>query len=386
MADHRMWLEGSFATTAYAATRRRSTASADAAVAARVAKAHVGKWSSAILHDCVQIHGGIGMTWDYDLHLYFRRAISNEVLYGAPSEHYRSLVDLAEAGGVMADDHPELEEFRRSVREWLAEHVPAEGTRRAASCNGTTRAWPATGPSSARCGRAASPGSPCPSNTAGLGLSQAHQQAFREEAADYRMPEVFGNAFNVVLPTLLAHGSEELKQEFIPHILNGDHIWCQFLSEPSGGSDLAGLLTRAERDGDTWRINGAKIWTTGGNYSDYAICLARTEPRRPQARRARPCSSCRWPPPGITVVPLQAGRRDGGLLPGVPRRRGDPGGQRHRRGRRRLAGRHDAHGERAHRRRAGLVARRAPRRERGHGHRARRRPPRAGPARTGRDG
>ena len=69
----------------------------DAGIAARVAKAHVGKWSSAILHDCLQIHGGIGMTWEYDLHLYFRRAISNEVLYGAPGEHERSLVDLAEA-------------------------------------------------------------------------------------------------------------------------------------------------------------------------------------------------------------------------------------------------------------------------------------------------
>jgi alkylation response protein AidB-like acyl-CoA dehydrogenase len=95
MADHRMWLEGSFATTAYAA-RAVQHANHDAAIAARLANAHVGKWSSAILHDCIQLHGGIGMTWEYDLHLYFRRAISNEVLYGAPSEHERSLVDLSE--------------------------------------------------------------------------------------------------------------------------------------------------------------------------------------------------------------------------------------------------------------------------------------------------
>ena len=96
MADHRMWLEGTFATTAYAA-RAVQHGQHDAGIAARVAKAHVGKWSSAILHDCLQIHGGIGMTWEYDLHLYFRRAISNEVLYGAPSEHQRSLVDLTKA-------------------------------------------------------------------------------------------------------------------------------------------------------------------------------------------------------------------------------------------------------------------------------------------------
>jgi alkylation response protein AidB-like acyl-CoA dehydrogenase len=95
MAEHRMWLEASFATTSYASHRvlgRRD----DAPVAVRIAKAHVGKRSTAILHDCIQLHGGIGMTWDYDLHLYFRRAIGNEVLYGSPYELTRSLVDIVE--------------------------------------------------------------------------------------------------------------------------------------------------------------------------------------------------------------------------------------------------------------------------------------------------
>jgi alkylation response protein AidB-like acyl-CoA dehydrogenase len=118
------------------------------------------------------------------------------------------------------------------------------------------------------------------------------------------MPEAFGNAFNVVIPTLLAHGNEELKGEFIPHILRGEHIWCQFLSEPSGGSDLAGLLTRAERDGDTWRINGAKIWTTGGNYSDYAICLARTNQEVPK-HAGLTMFIVPMDTKGITVVPLK---------------------------------------------------------------------------------
>ena len=95
MADHRMRLEGSFAATSYAAVAVQEGKN-DAAIAARIAKAHVGKWSSTILHDCIQIHGGIGMTWDHDIHLYFRRAISNEVLYGSPDEHYRGLVDHVE--------------------------------------------------------------------------------------------------------------------------------------------------------------------------------------------------------------------------------------------------------------------------------------------------
>jgi len=95
MAVHRMNLEGSFAIAAYAA-RAVAEGNVDAAIAARIAKAHVGKWNTTILHDCIQMHGGIGMTWDYDLHLYLRRAISNEVLYGAPDEQHRALVDLAE--------------------------------------------------------------------------------------------------------------------------------------------------------------------------------------------------------------------------------------------------------------------------------------------------
>lgn len=95
MADHRMWLEGSFATTAYAA-RAVNDRALDAPLAARVAAAHVGRHSSVILHDCIQLHGGIGMTWEHDLHLYSRRVMSNEVLYGTPEDHQRALVDLAE--------------------------------------------------------------------------------------------------------------------------------------------------------------------------------------------------------------------------------------------------------------------------------------------------
>jgi alkylation response protein AidB-like acyl-CoA dehydrogenase len=95
MATHRIRLEGAVAATAYAA-RAVQYARPDAALAVRAAKAFVGRWSTAILHDCVQLSGGLGMTWDYDLHLYFRRAISNEQLLGSPDEHCRALVDLVE--------------------------------------------------------------------------------------------------------------------------------------------------------------------------------------------------------------------------------------------------------------------------------------------------
>lgn len=203
----------------------------------------------------------------------------------------------------MRGDARSVEAFRSQVRDWLAAHVPRK------SPDEPFLQWDDAGVARDRAiqrslWEGGITGVTVPADYGGLGLSEAHQQAFREEAADYRMPEVFGNAVNVVVPTLLAHAKEELKRQFIPRILNGDHIWCQFLSEPSGGSDLAGLLTRAARDGDTWRINGAKIWTTGGNYSDYAICLARTDPDVPKHAGLTmfivPMDS-----EGITVAPLR---------------------------------------------------------------------------------
>jgi alkylation response protein AidB-like acyl-CoA dehydrogenase len=198
---------------------------------------------------------------------------------------------------------PTLDEFRLKVRSWLAEHMPLkvpgepflqwddEGAARSKRLQRTLWEGGITGVT-------------VPVAYGGLGLDSRYEAVFREEAAPYRMPEEFGNAFNVVLPTMLAHASEELKTRFIPHILRGDHIWCQFLSEPTGGSDLAGLLTRAERDGDTWRLNGAKIWTTGGNYSDYAICLARTNPEVPK-HAGLTMFVVPMDDAGITVVPLR---------------------------------------------------------------------------------
>ncbi|WP_280418967.1 acyl-CoA dehydrogenase family protein [Nocardia carnea] len=111
----------------------------------------------------------------------------------------------------------------------------------------------------------------------GRGLTAAHQRAFTEEMAGFEYPS------RCQVPTLspcaavlLDFGTEEQKRTHIPAMLRGAEIWMQFLSEPSGGSDVAGAVTTAVRDGDDWVLNGAKIWTTGAWYSDWALCLART--------------------------------------------------------------------------------------------------------------
>lgn len=117
-----------------------------------------------------------------------------------------------------------------------------------------------------------------PREYGGQGLDHRHETIFFEEAEPYRLAWHFGNAFNIVLPVLLAHGTEAQKTKYIPGMLSGEQLWCQLLSEPSGGSDLAGCLTRAERRGDTWVLNGSKVWTSGGHVSDMGLCLARTDP------------------------------------------------------------------------------------------------------------
>ncbi len=122
-----------------------------------------------------------------------------------------------------------------------------------------------------------------PAEYGGLGLPPEYQRAFTQESLPYRMPTLFNvPTLSILAPTLLDFGTEEQKKRHLPAILRGDELWVQFLSEPSGGSDLAGLVTQATRDGDVFVLSGSKIWSSGAFRSDYAMCLARTDPHVPK--------------------------------------------------------------------------------------------------------
>ena len=143
-----------------------------------------------------------------------------------------------------------------------------------------------------------------PKEYGGLGLDKRFEEIFIEEAAPYRLPWHYSNAHNVILPCLLTHGTEEQKQRLIPRIFSGEDLWCQLLSEPSAGSDLAGVLTRAEKHGDKWYLNGSKVWTSGGDVSDMGLCLARTDPTvRKHAGLTMFLVKMRQP--GMTINPIK---------------------------------------------------------------------------------
>jgi len=142
-----------------------------------------------------------------------------------------------------------------------------------------------------------------PKEYGGGGLSVKQQFILNEEMAEARVTGVGGMGISMVGPTLMAHGTEEQRQEYLPKILSGEVNWCQGFSEPGSGSDLASLQTRAVLDGDDFVVNGQKIWTSGAQYAHWMFMLTRTDPDAPKHRgitylllpMSRPC---------ITVQPL----------------------------------------------------------------------------------
>ena len=177
---------------------------------------------------------------------------------------------------------PEAEEFRGVIRAWLTENLPKGWGMPGFSMTPAQRAafneqWTAT---------LFAGGWICaswPTEYGGKGLTLLQQVVLNEEFARAGAPlraDFFGDT--LVGPTLLQWGTEEQKKEFIPRILNGTIAWCQGFSEPDAGSDLAGLKTRAELDGDEWVINGQKVWTTQARRADYVFLLARTDPDAPK--------------------------------------------------------------------------------------------------------
>jgi alkylation response protein AidB-like acyl-CoA dehydrogenase len=153
-----------------------------------------------------------------------------------------------------------------------------------------------------------------PKEYGGAGLTLEHQKVFFDTAEELakRVPSGFMVSIGMLAPTLLDHASEEIKRRHLPRILRGDEEWMQLLSEPSGGSDMAGALTRLTRDGETFVLNGSKMWSTGAAQADYGLCLARTDWDVPKHRGLSTIAVPLKGTPGLTIDPIRAvSGRDG---------------------------------------------------------------------------
>ena len=142
-----------------------------------------------------------------------------------------------------------------------------------------------------------------PEEYGGQGVSHMMQVVFAEEMSYTRAPgrDVFGT--RMMAPTLMIHGTEEQKREFLPPVSKGEVQWCQGYSEPESGSDLASLQTRAVEDGDDFIINGTKIWTSSAHRADHIMVLTRTDPDAPK-HRGISFLLCDMNTPGLTVNPI----------------------------------------------------------------------------------
>jgi len=216
--------------------------------------------------DCIQVLGGIGITWEHDAHLYMRRAYALPQFLGGRSRWLRRSAELTRAGvrRQLHVDVTEGEDIRPAIAAVVADiaALPKDQWQAALADTGLMAPhWPEP------YGRSASP---------------AEQLVIDQElaAAGVQRPDISIGWW--AAPTILEHGTPEQIERFIPGTLNGEVYWCQLFSEPGAGSDLASLRTKAIRADGGWLLNGQKVWTSNAHRADWGVCLARTNPDAPK--------------------------------------------------------------------------------------------------------
>lgn len=241
--------------------------SSDVEFAAAVAATLAPATAQRCTQDCIQVHGGIGFTWEHDTNVYYRRALMLAACFGRGSEYPQRVVDTATTAGMRPVDidlDPSTEKPRAQIRAEVAalKAMPREPRTVAIAEGGWVlpylpKPW----------GRAASP---------------VEQIIIAQEftAGRVKRPQIAIATW--IVPSIVAFGTDNQKQRLLPPTFRGDIFWCQLFSEPGAGSDLASLATKATRVDGGWRITGQKIWTTGAQYSQWGALLARTDPSAPK--------------------------------------------------------------------------------------------------------
>ena len=205
-------------------------------------------------------------------------------------------------------DSPQEAEFRAEVRKFLDAHAPLR-TRSTESAYAEAKTdadrvaiakrWQAL---------LAEHGWACiawPKAFGGRDATPIESVIWNQEVSRYVTPDgLFIIGQGMCAPTLMAYGNDAHKAEHLPKIASGEEVWCQLFSEPVAGSDLAGIKTRAVRDGDKWIINGQKVWTSGAHYSDFGLLITRTDPSQPK-HKGLTMFFLDMKTPGVEVRPIK---------------------------------------------------------------------------------
>ena len=217
--------------------------------------------------ECIQVHGGIGFTWEHDANVYYRRALALVAGFGRAADYPQRVVDTATSTGLRKLDidlDPDTEKVREEIRAEVAalKAIPRE-ERNAAIAEG---GW-------------VQPHLPKPW---GRNAAPIEQIIIAQEFSAGRVARPQMGIAAWIIPSIVAYGTDEQQQRFLPPTFRGEMIWCQLFSEPGAGSDLASLTTKAVKVDGGWRITGQKIWTTGAQFSQWGALLARTNPDAPK--------------------------------------------------------------------------------------------------------
>ncbi len=238
--------------------------------------------------DCIQVLGGIGITWEHDAHLYLRRAIGIAQFLGGQSRWLRRVAALTQQGvrRELQIDLASVAGLRPEIASAVAEVAAAPDAQQQVLLAETgllAPHWPRP------YGRAAGP---------------AEQLVIDQElaAAGIVRPDLVIGWWAV--PTILEHGSQQQVEQFVPATLRGELEWCQLFSEPGAGSDLAALRTKAERVEGGWKLTGQKVWTSAAQKAHWGVCLARTDAEAPK-HKGITYFLVDMKTPGIVIRPLR---------------------------------------------------------------------------------
>jgi alkylation response protein AidB-like acyl-CoA dehydrogenase len=214
----------------------------------------------------IQVHGGIGFTWEHDAHLHLRRALVTTALFGGDAPA-RDVFERTAAGAAREnslDLPPEAEELRTRIRDDAAEIAALDKQPQRDKLIETGYVMPHW---------------PKPWGRAADAVEQlVIEEEFR--AAGIKRPD-YGITSWVIL-TLIQHGTPWQIERFVEKALRKDEVWCQLFSEPDAGSDAASIKTRATRVDGGWKINGQKVWTSGAHYCARGLATVRTDPEAPK--------------------------------------------------------------------------------------------------------